>query len=151
MGWDASGWAPDATAPATISHPRGDVKKLSLGGEGLRRAHYSPAGGDSASGGDATHYQVGAGWCLLAGAWAAAGMEVSRRLMLRAAPFGWQVRWTQGGTDVGSSGAPLLDAGRRQALGVLTGGEAATCGNRDFFGSLHAVSQGTCHAEMRYW
>ncbi|EFN56797.1 hypothetical protein CHLNCDRAFT_51569 [Chlorella variabilis] len=106
LGWDASGWAPDATAPATISHPRGDVKKLSLGGEGLRRAHYSPAGGDSASGGDATHYQV---------------------------------RWTQGGTDVGSSGAPLLDAGRRQALGVLTGGEAATCGNRDFFGSLHAA------------
>jgi hypothetical protein len=59
--------------------------------------------------------------------------------VLPAPPTLPQVRWTEGGTDTGSSGAALMEAASQQALGVLTGGEASACRNRDYFGSLAAV------------
>ncbi len=46
---------------ATISHPRGDLKKLSRSTSGLQRAAYAPEGGQPVSG--ETHYRVSAvGW-----------------------------------------------------------------------------------------
>ena len=41
-----------------------------------------------------------------------------------------QLTWAQGGSDTGSSGAPLLDAASQQVLGVLTGGEVSRGGAR---------------------
>ncbi|PRW50891.1 T9SS C-terminal target domain-containing [Chlorella sorokiniana] len=104
LGWDASGWAAADTEVATVSHPCGDLKKLSRSTAGLQRASYAPQGGQPTSG--ETHY--------------------------------W-VQWTQGGSDTGSSGAPLIDVSRGHVIGMLTGGEAATCKNKDYFGSLRAA------------
>lgn len=130
LGWSAGAWAPEGTAVATMSHPRGDLKQLASSAAGLRRARSSAAGGGSQAGSDATHYK-------------ASGVRKQSWVVLPAAAQAThpalQVRWEVGGTDTGSSGAPLLDAASQQALGVLTGGEDATCLNRDYFGSLHAV------------
>lgn len=118
LGWNASSWAPAATRTATISHPRGDWAKLSLSGAGgLRLARSSALPAPAADGVD------GAG----DGAAAAAATH-------------YRLTWGPGGgTDVGSSGAPLLDTGGRAVLGVLTGGSPSPCIGRDYFGSLRAV------------
>jgi hypothetical protein len=142
LGWNASGWAPaEAAAHAALSHPRGDVKKLSLSSEGLRLARFSfdsdgwGAGAGSARG-PKTHYQARIRMLVPAQPRThAPGVHNCRPVL----PSGAQVRWTAGGTDAGSSGAPLLGASQQQVLGVLTGGEAATCRNTDYFGSLFAV------------
>lgn len=52
-----------------------------------------------------------------------------------------QVVWTQGSTQGGSSGSPLIDAKTRRIVGVLTGG-LSTCdtrGSPDYFGRLAKV------------
>jgi len=66
LGWNASSWAPAATAVATLSHPRGDVLKYSFSASGLQRASFQPARDGSSSSsvigagssGVATHYKV---------------------------------------------------------------------------------------------
>ncbi|BDA50643.1 probable lysyl endopeptidase at N-terminal half [Coccomyxa sp. Obi] len=50
----------------------------------------------------------------------------------------FQVIWTQGSTQGGSSGSPLIDTKTRRVVGVLTGG-LSTCdtrGSPDYFGRL---------------
>lgn len=58
LGWDASGWAAADTEVATISHPRGDLKKVSRSTAGLRRAAYVAKAAQPSS--RETHYRVGA-------------------------------------------------------------------------------------------
>ncbi len=63
LGWDASGWADSAAEVATISHPRGDLKKFSRSTRGLKRAQRSSPGtgggwSHKSSGGGATHYKA---------------------------------------------------------------------------------------------
>lgn len=62
LGWDAGSWAAADTEVVTISHPRGDLKKLSRSTSGLRRAAYASVGGQPSSG--ETHYRV-----RIAGGW----------------------------------------------------------------------------------
>ena len=53
-----------------------------------------------------------------------------------------QVIWTQGSTQGGSSGSPLIDAATKRVVGVLTGG-VSSCNNRgspDYFGRISRVS-----------
>ena len=59
---------------------------------------------------------------------------------LKCAPM-LQVKWTQGATQGGSSGAALIDADTRKVVGVLTGG-TTTCdifSGADYFGMLSVV------------
>lgn len=117
LGWNASGWAHSTTAVATLSHPHGDYTTLSRSSAGLRLARSSAMA--AASGGG------------LGGDSGGGGQD--------GGATHYKVRWEQGGTDTGSSGAPLLHAARLEALGVLTGGSPDNCLNSDFFGSLRAV------------
>lgn len=53
-----------------------------------------------------------------------------------------QVIWTQGSTQGGSSGSPLIDTATKRVVGVLTGG-VSTCdtrGSPDYFGRISRVS-----------
>ena len=124
LGWNASAWAAAGSHAATVSHPRGDWAKLSLSGAGglrLARSSALPAPAEGRPGG---------------GAGGADGSTDGA-----AAATHYRLTWSAGGgTDVGSSGAPLLDAGGQVALGVLTGGSPSPCGTgRDYFGALRAV------------
>jgi V8-like Glu-specific endopeptidase len=60
---------------------------------------------------------------------------------IRACRVSVQVIWTQGSTQGGSSGSPLIDVATRRIVGVLTGG-VSTCNTRsspDYFGRLSRV------------
>ncbi|KAL4444096.1 hypothetical protein ABPG75_011833 [Micractinium tetrahymenae] len=115
LGWNASAWAAPATRVATVSHPRGDLTKYSEAAGGLQQArHDLPATSGSSN-------------------------QTAAAESTSLGPTHYKLTWSLGGSDVGSSGAPLLDVASQQVLGVLTGGEAATCGNLDLFGSLRAA------------
>lgn len=151
LGWDVSGWAAADTEVATISHPRGDLKKVSRSTAGLRRAAYVAKAAQPSSG--ETHYRVGAAgracllchpgllcsapactalqrWCALvlkhfslpSACPPTNHVRYVVRLLLRLL---LQVQWTQGGSDTGSSGAPLVDVARGHVIGVLTGAGSA--------------------------
>ncbi len=53
----------------------------------------------------------------------------------------WQVTWTQGVTQGGSSGSPLIDASTHRVVGVLTGGLSScdTARSPDYYGRLNRV------------
>lgn len=87
-GWDATG--DPVTDGASIHHPSGDVKKISLFNEALRKDRVSIS-----------------------------GQTVDA----------WVVRWSQGTTEQGSSGAGIWNS-ERHMVGVLFGGEAS-CDDQD--------------------
>lgn len=96
-GWDATGTG--AAAGASIHHPSGDSKKISLFDSPVAQASVD-IGGD----------------CLVEA---------------------WEVRWSSGTTEPGSSGGGLWNASR-QLIGVLSGGQASCTsrGDPDYYSRL---------------
>lgn len=105
-GWDARG-SSTATSGATVHHPSGDEKKISLYSAAATRQDDICIGGT--------------------GSGCTGGFQVDS----------WQVRWSQGTTEQGSSGSALWNQDRR-VIGVLSGGGASCAdpGQPDFFGRL---------------
>lgn len=57
-----------------------------------------------------------------------------------------QVTWTQGVTQGGSSGSPLIDVATHRVVGVLTGGLSScdTAQSPDYYGRLARVRKQPC-------
>mgnify|MGYP001584419544 CR=1 FL=1 len=113
-GWDIASTSPQSGA--SLHHPSGDVKKISL--------------------------------------YATAATRTDSVLIDGRPTDVWDVRWSQGTTEPGSSGAGLYNQ-NNQIVGVLSGGDAScsNLGGSDYFGRLDKAWQANSasNGQLKFW